>query len=260
MKKNKILIILLVVIGLLICLSLYFLVPRKYSDNKNKLSDGKYIVDIKKNKEDKLFFINDTKKNCFEKCKVSRDNLKILRELYGLEYITIEKKGSSDEYNKFISTFNIDESIIDSPTLFIIKKGEFVLSTTALVLESLKEDLKKYKLINYPEEDNISYDEFIKVFNKKEKNIVFMKYDDINSERVLIELNKLSKEYDFKYSSCTYGLVDSLKVSSILAEQVGEDFGVPVLLIVKDKKILDYSYENDIYKIKDFLKKHNFIK
>ncbi|MEE3343017.1 MAG: hypothetical protein VZS44_02890 [Bacilli bacterium] len=262
MKKNKVLIISFITI-LIICILLGFLLNKKPSNNKNLSKDlynNKYIKDIRKDKKNLIIVINETKDNCLEQCMVTKDNLKIMEDVYNLDYKVIERDKTKDDYNTFIKEYNIDESIINYPTLFVIENGEIKYTTTALIFSDLKKNLKEYKLIDYNDDYAINYDDFIRLFESKDKSLIFLNYNDVVSEKIINNLYNLSKQYNFKYSSCVFGLAGSLPISNILIEQVGEDFRIPILIVVKDKKIVDFTYATSSDEIKMFLVKNKYIK
>ena len=258
-KKNKKLIIFIsIIIGILLLLS-FFNIKKDSSDDKDKsLSIIQYIDDIKKNKKDGLILFIKNKKDCIDKCEIAKDNLDTLNKVYDLEYKTIKYDEHSNEYKKFIKEFKVDVDSVDCSTLYIIKKGSLIHNISPMSFSKLKRFLSFLRFIERKNE--IDYKQFNKIFKMKDKSLVFIKNDDINSYKTTIEINNLSKKYKFKYNSLEFGKDGYMDLSKILEKQVDKNFATPILIVVQNQKVLDYSYETNTNKIKSFLKKNKYIK
>ena len=94
-------------------------------------------------------------------------------------------------------------------------------------------------------------------FKRSFKDIVEL----MGSEKFSIKLGKMAKKEKIKYNSFSYNIDTHFYVKELLGNKYDKKKKryAPVLIVVKNGKIIDYCYETNINKIKSFLKKNKIM-
>lgn len=74
------------------------------------------------------------------------------------------------------------------------------------------------------------------------------------------KINKISKEYNFKYYVVFYHFGGTVNADRIIDKELRGKVEVPAILLIKEGKVIAYNDSNKKYKIINFLKKYNYIK
>ena len=243
-KKNKNIVIAII----LICLSICFFLVKKHIDNK-------YV----------FILVKETDNNCLEKCIISNRNMRIVSKMYKIDYQIINNSKASKKYKKFVKKYSVDTSmLVDSSTLFVIKKGKVYRTIDLYSLSGVKKALKDLDVISYIDDKELEFEDFINKYKSVGKSVFYVKTEEYDSEKFSVEVGKLAKKYNIKYNSVVYNMDSREYIVNIIDNSIAKKRRTkrwaPVLLIVDGEKILDYSYDLDINKIKKFFKKNKLIK
>lgn len=256
-----------IVIFVSIITLLLFLIIIIGNDKENK-KDYTYkvidkIVDKFNNKEDLLIYITSSSDECGGTCIDSKDIISYYSEVYKLEFIEFDKnKESNKDYNSLIDKLNIKDAIINIPAVIMIKQGVVKAIASIDTEEYLRKYLLENEFISENESDKdyqISYSQFEELYVSNNNNLILIYSYGTTNYKVREKLFNLSSKYGFKYNTIYTGTVDNVDMVDFLDKELNGNYSIPMLLIVKDSKVIDYTTSNNNKEIKEFLEKNNII-
>lgn len=260
-KENKIVFLAILIIGIVSIL--YMTITQK----KTAYNDALEIADnVLMNKGYTLLYVGSG--DC-EGCRLQEAQIKPLIENYdfGFYYINLEDL-SKNNVSDLVLKLKLGEGTFTIPTLLVYKDGEFIDVLSGLSnLETVFSFLKKYSIISEESELLLNYidlKEYTKLITSKKTKIIalgsIISEESNESQQALwelasendVEINYLSienfseKELDTLYTSLGYF--------------ENNETGIPMILVVKNKQVLDSSLENlDKEGYIEFLKNNNLM-
>lgn len=210
-------------------------------------------------------------------CQMFQPNIDYIKETYGVNYKYIDiEKITNTELSEYLSKFHVDSSKFGTPTIAIMKNGEYVANSIGyLSKQELYNFLKKNNVITgeyktqYTNLTYIDLDDYKEIVNSNDKQIVVIAQDDCsgceelqkylnsfaNSTKTKVNFYNVTfeteEDYDYFYKSYDY-------IKNALDE---EELYTPTILVVENKNVIDSlsQYESD-EKVSEFLKKNGYIK
>ena len=274
--KNKKVIILLVAIFLLLIVFIFNFV--KNSDNfggninnnvvnnsKNSVSSAsEYDKIIKKINDKKTFnlYITSVAEECIH-CSNVNKVMKFFNDVYGIKYDKIVVDSSNNkELNKINKLFSFPDGYLTAPAIVFIKDGvaEQVLNEQQRESE-IKKVLVERNMIDAKYlkigEELFMTEDFEKIYNSDVNSLMVL---DINSIKNRVYIHKLAEKNNFTFYTINISSVAHMKTYMMLADEVGEEFNVPIIVFVRKGKVLDYLIDFDEDSINNFLKRNQIIK
>lgn len=256
---------LILLLFIIISLGIVLIINNRHNTNTNKNDYIESIINRIDNKEKILIYFS---RNDSVECQDMNSIISYYTNTYNLNFEEINQDIiSKSKYNKLLERLGYTDNNITPPSVAYISEGKVLgLSNYILTEKYFKNYLIKFGFISKEsqETDNqISYKEFEQYFNTKSINtklVLIYTYESPTSYDLREKIYNLSKKYDFSYDLVYYGLAGSNKVASILKKELKKDLRLPIIIAIKQGKIIDYVYENEEEKISKFLKKNNYIK
>lgn len=175
--------------------------------------------------------------------------------------ISNEKEGSMNILNKKL---NLQNDFLKVSALLFIRGNEYFgygvvnyeyeLYTYFKEMNALNENYMNYDI--YIRTDN----DFDKVFNSPSEEIIIDCSPNNQGYKFRSMIHELSKKYNFKYHVLFYHYGGATKGDIIIDGKLKNKVNVPLLMIVKNGKLLDYTDKDNAVLIKKFLKKNKMIK
>ena len=211
-------------------------------------------------------------------CQKFSPNIEYIKETYGIDYTYIDTdKITSTELGEYLTKFNVDSSEFGTPTIAITKDGETIDNHIGyLSKQELYEFLKKnnvitseYKEKEYPNLTYINLEDYKKIVNSNEKQIVVISQEDCaDCEKTQEYLNKLAKEQNIKinYYNVTFNTEDEYNEFYNSYEYIknaldDENLYTPTFMVVENKKVVEalpkFESEEAVF---NFLKKNGMVK
>lgn len=259
MKKKLILIIIGILIIFIVLLLILFIknnINKNVKENKYKLSEP--ILEKIDNKNNFILFITDNENEC-SSCNDINKLLKYYKNVYNLNVITFDKSETSEgDFNNLIKDFGLQDGFLVSGDILLVKDGVVV----SAIKDAVFEDIIKENLINNGFINDVGMDYFIedeefnKLYSSNNKELVLAysgNEEGYNYREILFEL---ATKYNFKYSTIRIGFGDTLNTSDILSKKMNNNYKLPLLMIVGNNEIIDYTTSS---RIEEFLKENKFI-
>ncbi len=260
-KENKIVFLAILIIGIISIL--YMTITQK----KTAYNDALEIADnVLMNKGYTLLYVGSG--DC-EGCRLQEAQIKPLIENYdfGFFYINLEDL-SKNNVSDLIMKLKFGTGLFTVPTLLVYKDGEFIDSLSGLSnLESIFSFLKKYSIISEESELLMNYidlEEYTKLIASKKPQIIALgSIISEESNEAQQTLWDLVSENDVKINylsieNLTEKELDTLYTSLGYFQE--NETGIPMIIVVKNKQVLDSSLENlDKEGYIEFFKKNNLM-
>lgn len=261
-RKIKIIFITISVIFILLFL-LFVISINNNNDNNYKEIKNKIFDEIDK-KENMLLYLTDNSKNCLE-CEAGDNLVKFYQKIYNIEFIIFDKsQNSNEDYNKVLKKIGLSDSDIQIPAVIFIKKGSTISYVNGIGINQL---LKQYMLENsfidnktYSIDTQIEDTEYYQLLKKQENNLMLWCYMGRDCFKYREKVFNIATKYNIQYNVLYNGIGDTQKSSVDITKKIKIDSDTPLLLIVNNNKIIDYTSSNDEAAIKKFLKKNTIIK
>ncbi|MEE3343864.1 MAG: hypothetical protein VZS44_07230 [Bacilli bacterium] len=263
LKKKYKLIAILFIIFLMIIIILLNLNNKDTKDNKPKKTYTDKIVEkIEAGKIKNIYLINT--ENC-EFCISSDNYLRYYQKLFGFKYFTYDLgKFSKKESKKLLDATGFPRKDLSLPAFIIIRdrdKGN-VLINEVDVEKRLQVYLEENNLIDkklMETELYIDDVEFESMIDNNERFLMFIRNEEYKEYETRETIYNLAIKYNFKYYTSVYMYKNGVSASVFLNNLV-PNHKMPILYLVENKRITDYTSSNNQEKIEKFLKKHKFIK
>ncbi len=243
------------------------------ADNNNKKYDvsivrknawnAKILDGIKDKKDMIVYFCDESTKNG------SNYMVNAFMEIYNvnIEFYDISKEKKSN-LNKLNDYLMFNKNFLGTTSILYIKDGTYEAYNNFSYEYDIYNQFIEKKLLSsdsysiYIQND----DDFNKIYNSK--NVELIVDYPMNDEGYIFrsKVNKLSKEYKFKYHVLSYHFGGTVKGDEIIDSMpVGKSkkktgIDVPVLLAVREGKVIDYMNEDNAVIMKDFLKKNGIVR
>lgn len=244
-KENKITFLVIFAIGIVSVL--YMLISQRNTAYKDALEIADNVLN---NEGYTLLYIGSG--DC-EGCRLEESQIKPLIENYdfGFFYINLEDL-SENRVSDLILKLKLGTGSFTVPTLMVYKDGEFVDVLEGLSnLETIFSFLQKYSIINEESELLMNYidlEEYTKLIANKKPQIIalgsIISEESNEAQQVLWDLvseNDVKINY-FSIENLTEKEIDTLYTSLGYFEQ--NETGIPMIIVVKNKQVLDSSLEN----------------
>ena len=234
-------------------------------ENKKTIEDYENLLNSKT--EQLIFIGRPTCTYCIQLTPVLEEITSTYNVKY--KYMNIDELSEST-MNKLLNLFNTDTS---TPQLLIVKNGKIVKTQEGYTdREGVFKFLQEGGMISKDEvleaEDSnlnmIDYEKYHELINASENKIIVIAQTGCSyCESAKPVLNALAKEHEMEINWLNISELsedDQLKVTDSL-DAFKEDFGTPMIMIVKNKKVVDsiQGYENKD-KYVTFFKDNGFIK
>ena len=261
MKKKIIIIISVIIIFIIVILGLLF------TKNNNKVVKEKYrlskpILERINDKDNFLIYITDN----YNKCSVCYEAdmlVNYYKDIYNLDIMFFSKGATTDkDFNNLIKDFELQEGFFVAGDVVLIKDGVVVSAIKEAVFEdTLRNYLIEYEFIDNVDNDkSIEDDGFSELYDSMDKELVLAYSSDDIGYNYRKDLFKLSNRYKFKYSAIKIGFGDTVDTFKIISNEMDNKYELPVLMVVGNGKIIDYTTNKSNSKIEEFLKDNKFIK
>ena len=260
MKKKIIIIIGIVVIFIIIILGL-LLIKNDNKDIKEEYRLSKPILERINDKDDFLIYITDN----YNKCGVCYEAdmlVNYYKDIYNLDVVLFDKSTTTDkDFNNLIKDFELQEGFFVAGDVVLIKDGVVVSAIKEAMFEdTLREYLVEYEFIDNIDNDRFIYDDdFNRLYNGNDKELVLAYSSDDIGYNYRKDLFKLSNRYKFKYSVIKIGFGDTIDTFKVISNKMDNKYELPVLMIVSNNKIIDYTTNKSNSKIEEFLRDNDFI-
>lgn len=263
MKKKLIIVISIIVIFIVLILILRLI---KGNSGDNNINDNKYkvsepILDKIDKNDDFLLFINDDYNKC-SLCEEASRLVSYYSRVYDLDNIWFDKSTTTDEdFNNLIKDFDLQDMFLNPGNVLLVKDGVVVVAINEAIFENTLSDyLVEYKFIDDIDNDKfIEDDDFNKLYNGNDKELVLVYSADDIGYSYREDLFNMANKYNFKYSVIRLGFGDTIDTNEIVTRKMGNKYKLPVLMVVGNGKIIDYTTNKSNSKIEEFLKDNDFI-
>lgn len=260
-KENKITFIVILVIGIVSIL--YMTISQK----KTAYNDAVEIADnVLKNKGYTLLYVGAG--NC-DGCKLEEAQIKPLIENYdfGFYYINLENL-TKNNVSDLVLKLKLGTGTFTIPTLLVYKDGEFIDALSGLSnLDTIFSFLQKYSIIEEESELLMNYidlEEYTKLIASKKPQIIalgsIISEESNEAQQILWDLvseNDVKINY-LSIENLTEKELDTLYTSLGYFQE--NETGIPMIIVVKNKQVLDSSLENlDKKGYIEFFKKNNLM-
>ena len=260
-KKRLIIIISIIVIFSILVIILFLTNYNKKSSKDDKYKLSTPILEKIEKKETFLLFITDN----YNKCSMCEDAVRLINyysKIYNLDNIWFNKSSTTKEdFNNLIKNFDIENIFLEPGNILLIKDGVIVVGINEAIYENvLRNYLIEYKYIDNSDNDkSIEDNEFYKLYQKENKELILVYSADDIGYNYRGNLFKLSIKYRFKYSVIRLGFGDTTKTYELVINKMNNKYKLPVLMIVGNNKIIDYTTNKSNSKIEEFLRDNEFI-
>ena len=264
-KKNLIIILVLGVVLILISIGVMNLREQTKKENKNlgtTLTDS--IIKRMDQKENMLIYVKDDVEFC-DLCSVGNDLIAYYEKMYQIKFEVFDKtKATEEDFKKLSKLAKKFKIPIEAPAVLIIQNGELVSVINNLREEDVfKEHLLQWNLIEDKYKDIghiINFDEFTEFYRSEIPHFVAV-YHLLDKSYFMKEaLIHLTSQYNFEYNYFHNVYEDGGQIQSLIKDIMKEDYQVPILLVIGNGKIIDYTTETDEASILEILKKNGIIK
>lgn len=273
-KRIRITIILITVFIMLLIGGIVLLIK---NEQKKELKFNQNIynkfVDKIENKDTFLLYLNNSGEECFL-CSDVDIMIQYYKEIYDLDIYTIDElKMSSEYYYNVIKYVDDRKDYYQTPAIIFIKDGKAVAALNRLTYE---EYLKEFLINNqFIEEDN--HEKMInKISSEKLENNTLDDYINEEKNKLVIIYNystqsydlrkkvrELAKKYDFSYLLSFYGRgnynADYEKILKLINKDIFDENPIPMMYIMNNGKVIDYTSSREEAKIKKFLIKNKIV-
>ena len=273
-KRIRITIILITVFIMLLIGGIVLLIK---NEQKKELKFNQNIynkfVDKIENKDTFLLYLNNSGEECFL-CSDVDIMIQYYKEIYDLDIYTIDElKMSSEYYYNVIKYVDDRKDYYQTPAIIFIKDGKAVAALNRLTYE---EYLKEFLINNqFIEEDN--HEKMInKISSEKLENNTLDDYINEEKNKLVIIYNystqsydlrkkvrELAKKYDFSYLLSFYGRgnynADYEKILKLINKDIFDENPIPMMYIMNNGKVIDYTSSREEAKIKKFLTKNKIV-
>lgn len=273
-KKVRVTIILITTLLILLIASIILFAKNKEKKELefNQNIYNKFVNKIE-NKDTFLLYLNNSGKECFL-CSDVDIMLKFYKEVYHLDIYTIDEIEMDKKYYQNVIKY-VDDRLdyYQVPAIIFIKDGKAVAALNQLTHE---EYLKQFLINNqFIEEDN--HEKMInKISSEKLENNTLDDYINEEKNKLVIIYNystqsydlrkkvrKLAKKYDFSYLLSFYGRgnynADYEKILKLIGKDIFDENPIPMMYIMNNGKVIDYTSSREEKKIKEFLIKNKII-
>lgn len=273
-KKVRITIILITILLISLIASIILLAQNKERKELefNQNIYNKFVNKIE-NKDTFLLYLNNSGKECFL-CSDVDIMLKYYKEVYHLDIYTIDEIEMNKKYYQNIIKY-VDDRLdyYQVPAIIFIKDGKVVAALNQLTYE---EYLKEFLINNqFIEEDN--HEKMInKISSEKLENNTLDDYINEEKNKLVIiynystqsyDLRKkvrvLAKKYNFSYLLSFYGRgnynTDYEKILKLIGKDIFDENPIPMMYIINNGKVIDYTSSREETKLKEFLTKNKII-
>ena len=273
-KKVRVTIILITTLLILLIASIILFAKNKEKKELefNQNIYNKFVNKIE-NKDTFLLYLNNSGKECFL-CSDVDIMLKFYKEVYHLDIYTIDEIEMDKKYYQNVIKY-VDDRLdyYQVPAIIFIKDGKAVAALNQLTHE---EYLKQFLINNqFIEEDN--HEKMInKISSEKLENNTLDDYINEEKNKLVIIYNystqsydlrkkvrKLAKKYDFSYLLSFYGRgnynADYEKILKLNGKDILDENPIPMMYIMNNGKVIDYTSSREEKKIKEFLIKNKII-
>ncbi len=273
-KKVRVTIILITTLLILLIASIILFAKNKEKKELefNQNIYNKFVNKIE-NKDTFLLYLNNSGKECFL-CSDVDIMLKFYKEVYHLDIYTIDEIEMDKKYYQNVIKY-VDDRLdyYQVPAIIFIKDGKAVAALNQLTHE---EYLKQFLINNqFIEEDN--HEKMInKISSEKLENNTLDDYINEEKNKLVIIYNystqsydlrkkvrKLAKKYDFSYLLSFYGRgnynADYEKILKLIGKDIFDENPIPMMYIMNNGKVIDYTSSREEKKIKEFLTKNEII-
>ncbi len=273
-KKVRVTIILITTLLILLIASIILFAKNKEKKELefNQNIYNKFVNKIE-NKDTFLLYLNNSGKECFL-CSDVDIMLKYYKEVYHLDIYTIDEIEMDKKYYQNVIKY-VDDRLdyYQVPAIIFIKDGTAVAALNQLTHE---EYLKQFLINNqFIEEDN--HEKMInKISSEKLENNTLDDYINEEKNKLVIIYNystqsydlrkkvrKLAKKYDFSYLLSFYGRgnynADYEKILKLIGKDIFDENPIPMMYIMNNGKVIDYTSSREEKKIKEFLTKNEII-
>ena len=260
MKKKIIIIISIFIIFIIVILGL-LLIKNNNKDIKEEYRLSKPILERINDKDNFLIYITDN----YNKCSVCYEAdmlINYYKDIYNLDIMFFSKSATTDkDFNNLIKDFELQEGFFVAGDVVLIKDGVVVSAIKEAMFEdTLREYLVEYEFIDNIDNDRFIYDDdFNRLYNGNDKELVLAYSSDDIGYNYRKDLFKLSNRYKFKYSVIKIGFGDTIDTFKVISNKMDNKYELPVLMIVSNNKIIDYTTNKSNSKIEEFLKDNDFI-
>ena len=261
MKKKIIIIIGIVIIFIVVILGLLSIKNNNNKDVKEKYRLSKPILERINDKDNFLIYVTDD----YDKCSVCYEAdmlVNYYKDVYNLDIMFFDKSTTTDkDFNNLIKDFGLQEGFFVAGDVILVKDGVVVSAIKEAMFEdTLREYLVEYEFIDNIDNDRFIYDDdFNRLYNGNDKELVLAYSSDDIGYNYRKDLFKLSNRYKFKYSAIKIGFGDTVDTFKIISNEMDNKYELPVLMVVGNNKIIDYTTNKSNSKIEEFLKDNDFI-
>ena len=273
-KKVRVTIILITTLLILLIASIILFAKNKEKKELefNQNIYNKFVNKIE-NKDTFLLYLNNSGKECFL-CSDVDIMLKFYKEVYHLDIYTIDEIEMDKKYYQNVIKY-VDDRLdyYQVPAIIFIKDGKAVAALNQLTHE---EYLKQFLINNqFIEEDNhekminkisseILENNTLDDYINEEKNKLVIIYNySTQSYDLRKKVRKLAKKYDFSYLLSFYGRgnynADYEKILKLIGKDIFDENPIPMMYIMNNGKVIDYTSSREEKKIKEFLIKNKII-
>ena len=262
MKKKIIIIIGIVIIFIVVILLLLLLsINNNNKDFKEKYRLSKPILERINNKDNFLIYTTDNYNKC-DVCYETDMLINYYKDIYNLDVVLFDKSTTTDkDFNNLIKDFGLQEGFFTAGDVIFVRNGVIV----SAIQEAMFEDTLREYLVEYEFIDNVDNDKFIEddgfseLYGSNNKELVLAYSSDDNGYNYRKDLYSLSNRYKFKYSVIKIGFGNTVNTFKIVSNKMDNKYELPVLMVVGNNKIIDYTTNKSNSKIEEFLRDNDFI-
>ena len=264
-KENNRLQVIIITIILIIILASIFIVFlfQTSEDNYEMYEIDTEIINNTKNKKDMLIYLysEDEEKCVF--CKEITPIVKNYDKYYNLNITYYNKdKTTKKKYKELGEKTGLDKIDMMMPTLIYLKDGLYYTINNIFSESVIYEFLISNNIIEKNKYNNLidTTEIFKQVYSSNDNKLIILYNNDERSYKFRISVYNLSQKYNFEVYNIVNGSGDTLEANLFLTNALDDAYSLPILFVIKDKKVIDYTNEIYANKIEKFLKKYNFIK
>lgn len=196
---------------------------------------------------DKLILIG--RDNC-SWCELFKPILDGMKDNYGFEYTYVDTNElTSSVFNKLLKDISVSKDDFGTPLTLVVKDGMVVDSISGFVDEkALLEFLKKNSFVDESEElliNYIDYSDYKKLLKSNEKEVLVVGQTGCSyCIKAKSHLNRIIAEKNIEINFINVDELDEdeiTKFTDSLDFFSENEWGTPLMLIIQDGKVLDYS-------------------
>ena len=260
MKKKIIIIISVIIIFIIVILGLLF------TKNNNKVVKEKYrlskpILERINDKDNFLIYVTDNYGKC-SACYEADMLINYYKDIYNLDIMFFDKSTTTDkDFNNLIKDFGLQEGFFTAGDVILVRDGVVVSAIQEAMFEdTLREYLVEYEFIDNVDNDKIIEDDgFSELYDSENRELVLAYSNDNIGYQYREDLFKLSNKYKFKYSVIKVGFGDTFNSHQLIEDNLNGKYELPLLMVVGNNKIIDYTTNKSNSKIEEFLRDNDFI-